>query len=223
MHYAGICSQISHDPGSNGVLGLEVSCLESRTRNRKLKTPNFPAVAIGFLVDNMATQTKCYEEYPLWIVFISNLVSFTIYAIGGYIIYQIGIVWLAAYLFYILLLEIRVMRKSCTNCYYYGKLCAFGKGKISPIFFKKGDAAKFSQCSISWKDILPDFLVSLIPLLVGVALLAANFNFLVLFLLILLVILASAGNGFVRSSLACKYCKQKEIGCPAEKLFKKRK
>lgn len=171
----------------------------------------------------MTTQTKCYEQYPLWILFLSNLVSVAIYVIGGYIIYQLGFIWLAVYLLYILWLEFRVMTRSCTNCHYYGKFCAFGRGKLSAIFFKKGNSKTFTQRQITWKDIIPDFLVSIIPLLVGIVLLVINFNFLILLLVILLVILTSAGNAFIRGSLACKYCKQREIGCPAEKLFKKSK
>jgi hypothetical protein len=120
-------------------------------------------------------------------------------------------------------LEIRVMKRSCVNCYYYGKYCAFGKGKISSLFFKKGTPKAFLKRKISWKDILPDFLVSIIPLIAGIVLLILNFNWLLLILIVLLAILTSAGNSFVRGSLACKFCKQREIGCPAEQLFNKRK
>ena len=169
----------------------------------------------------MATRVKCYEQYPLRTVLLSNLISIAIYAIGGYIIYQLGPIWLAAYLLYITLLEARLMRRSCTNCYYYGRLCAFGKGKLSAIFFKKGNAKKFTQCKITWKDLIPDFLVSIIPSLAGIWLLIIHFNFLILSSVIWLVLLTSAGNSFIRGSLACKHCKQREIGCPAEKLFKK--
>jgi len=168
-------------------------------------------------------QPKTFENFPCWIIIISNLVSIAIYLIGAYIIYQLGIIWLLFYLLYIVVLEIRLMKRSCVNCYYYGKFCAFGKGKISSLFFKKGDSQKFIKDKITWKDILPDFLVSIILIVVGIALLILNFNWLILSLIILLVILTSVGNGFVRGSLACKFCKQKEIGCPAEQMFNKSK
>ena len=168
-------------------------------------------------------QKKTFENYPCSIMLISNLVSFAIYLIGAYIIYQIGLVWLVLYLLYIIWLEIRVMRKSCVNCYYYGKCCAFGKGKISSWLFKKGNPHQFIERKITWKNIIPGFLVSIIPFIAGIILLILNFNWLILILLVLLVILTSAGNGFVRSSLACKYCKQRELGCPAERLFNKNK
>lgn len=170
----------------------------------------------------MEIKPKTYKNYPCWIIIISNLVSIAIYFIGAYIIYQVGIIWLLIYLVYILSLEIRLMRKSCVNCYYYGKYCAFGKGKICSLFFKRGNSNKFIQKNITWKEILPDFMISIIPIIVGIVLLILNFNWLILLLIIFLVIFSSVGNGFVRGNLACKFCKQREIGCPAEQLFNKK-
>ena len=57
--------------------------------------------------------------------------------------------------------------------------------------------------------------------LVGIVLLIRDFSWLVLAMVILLLFLATLGNGVIRGSLACKYCKQREIGCPAEQLFAK--
>lgn len=167
-------------------------------------------------------QVKTFENYPCWIVIVSNLLSIMIYLTGAYVIYQLGIVWLLFYLFYIFWLETRVMKKSCANCYYYGKLCAFGKGKLSSLFFKKGNTKDFIKRNITWKDIIPSFLVSIIPVIVGIVLLVLNFNWNILASIAILVILTSFGNGFVRGSLACKFCKQKEISCPAEQLFNKK-
>jgi hypothetical protein len=68
---------------------------------------------------------------------------------------------------------------------------------------------------------IPDLLVTLVPLIIGIILLIIKFDFILLFAAILLVVLTTSGNGFIRGSLTCKYCKQREIGCPAEKLFSK--
>ena len=89
--------------------------------------------------------------------------------------------------------------------------------------FKKGDINKFCKKQITWKDIIPDFMVSLIPAIIGIILLIKNFNWITLSLVIVLFILTFIGNGIVRSKLACKYCKQRQIGCPAQKLFEKNK
>jgi len=165
---------------------------------------------------------KCFENYPYWIIIISNLLQLSIYTIGIIIIKPLGIIWLLIYLAYIVFLEIRLLRKSCINCYYYGKRCAFGKGKLCSLFFKKGNIEKFASAdNITWKDLLPDMLVAIIPAIIGIVRLIMDFNWILLLLVIILFLLVSKGNEFVRGTLACKYCKQREINCPAEKMFNK--
>ncbi|MBW2971715.1 hypothetical protein KY359_01640 [Candidatus Woesearchaeota archaeon] len=166
---------------------------------------------------------KCYENYPAGFVIIANLLQLSIYIIGAVIISRLGIIWLGIYILYIILLETRLLRRSCINCYYYGKFCAFGKGKLCSILFKKGNPKNFLTRSITWKDMLPDFLVSLVPVVTGIVLMITDFNWTLLVLVVLLFILTSAGNSFVRGSLACKHCKQRQLGCPADKLFNKKK
>jgi len=161
-----------------------------------------------------------FENYPIWIVFISNLVLIAIYLIGALIVYKVGWTWLLiAYLIFVGYLEFKLIKGHCVNCYYYGKTCAFSKGRISSMFFKKGDREKFCRTQITWKDILPDFLVSLIPIAIGVILLIKDFNSVLLSEIIILILLTFVGNALIRGQLACKHCKQKDIGCPAEKLF----
>ena len=166
---------------------------------------------------------RYFENYPFWIVFFSNFVSIAIYLIGALIICQIGFFWLILYLIFIVSLEVRLIKGHCVNCYYYGKTCAFGKGRISGILFKKGDLNKFCKMQITWKDILPDFMVSLIPIIIGIAVLIKDFNWVLLSLVIVLFILTFMGNAIIRSKLACKYCKQRQIGCPAQRLFQRKK
>jgi hypothetical protein len=174
------------------------------------------------IVGKMETKIG-YDNYPYRFIIISNLLQYIIYIIGAYIIFLIGIVWLIPYFIYIVILEIRLLKKSCINCYYYGKLCAFGKGKVSSLFFKKGNPKKFIEYQINWIDIIPDLLVFLIPMVLGIYLVLTKFNFIILILVVLLFCLGFVGNGIIRGSIACKYCKQRELGCPAEKLFNKSK
>jgi hypothetical protein len=169
------------------------------------------------------TKMMKYDNYPIRIVILSNIVAFTIY--GSAIFIMLRLSWIAAVLFilYILALEFRLIKYHCTNCYYWGKLCGFGKGKLSSWFFKKVDISKFCAHEMKWKDMIPDLLVSLVPLIIGIILMIIRFDFLILFASILLVLLSTSGNAFIRGSLTCKYCKQVDLGCPAEKLFKKDK
>ena len=165
----------------------------------------------------------CHENYPTKIVIASNLVSLLIYGIGAYILYKFSLIWVIGYVLFILLLEFRLLSRHCVDCYYYGKTCAFGKGWLSSLFFPKGQPEQFNQKKITWKDIVPDFLVFIIPILAGILLLIQEFTWIILSLIIALFLLGFFGNALVREQLACRYCKQREIGCPAEQLFDNKK
>ena len=164
-----------------------------------------------------------YENYPATIVIVSNLVSFLIYIIGAFILSRFSLIWVTCYVLFILLLEFRLLSGHCVDCYYYGKTCAFGKSRLSSLFFQRGEPEKFSRMKITGKNILPDFLVFMIPALAGILLLIQGFSLAILMLVIMLFLLGFAGNALVRGQLACRYCKQREIGCPAEQLFNKTK
>lgn len=170
----------------------------------------------------MAAKNTC-ENYPVWIPLLSVLLSLAIYSTGAYILSGFGPIVVLLYILFCLWVEYRVLGKSCQYCYYYGKLCGTGKGKIVPLFFKKGDPRIFPERAIGWKDLIPDFLVFLIPLLGGIIYLFIRFNLLTLALLVVIAILALPGTGFMRSCLLCPNCRQRELGCPAEKLFGKSK
>ncbi len=85
--------------------------------------------------------------------------------------------------------------------------------------FRQGDSAKFCVKKMTWKDMIPDLLVSFIPFTIGIILLIIRFDIKLLFAVIALIALSSYGSGFIRTKLTCKYCKQRELGCPAEQLF----
>ena len=126
---------------------------------------------------------------------------------------------MAAYLLYCALFELRVMKQSCVNCCYYGKVCGLGRGKISAHLFPREDPGIFARRNITWTTLIPDLLIMLLPLLGGAILLIRSFSWPTAAGMVLLAALSLGGNAFVRSRIACKYCKQREIGCPAEKLF----
>lgn len=163
----------------------------------------------------------CKETYPPAIVAVSTLLTLTISGIGAFLLWQFGIIWVIGYVLFVLILEFRIISSHCVDCYYYGKTCAFGKGRISALFFKKGSPERFTALSLTWKDIVPDFLVFIVPVLAGALLLIQGFSWTVLLLVAVLLLIGFAGNAYVRSQLACRYCKQREIGCPAEQLFGK--
>jgi hypothetical protein len=162
-----------------------------------------------------------YSSFPLRYVLISNAVSLAIYALGAAVVTAVGWWAVAAYLLYCLGVELNVLARSCVDCAYYGKTCAFGKGKVCALLFNRGDPKRFAAREVSWRALIPDFLVVLIPVIVGGAMLVIDFVWWRAVLMAALIFVSFAGNAFVRSSFACRYCRQREIGCPAEKLFSK--
>lgn len=163
---------------------------------------------------------RTYENYPASMVAVSVLVTISTYSLGALILSGYGPVGTAFYLLYCVLFELRVMKHSCVNCSYYGKVCGMGRGRISACLFPRGDPGVFSRMNISWTMLIPDLMIMLLPLLGGIILLARSFSWLMAAGIVVLVALSLGGSAFVRSQIACKYCTQREIGCPAEKLFR---
>jgi len=167
-------------------------------------------------------ETKTYENFPVWMPLLSNLHILLIYAAGVWILSYVGTGLAAAYLVFAVAVEVRVMKKSCVNCYYYGRDCGMGKGKLCAMLFKQGDQAKFGSTPISWTDLIPDFLVPVFPFVAGAVLLVRGFSLTIAGLMLALLLLATIGTGAVRSGYACRYCRQRECGCPAEQLFSRK-
>ena len=97
-----------------------------------------------------------------------------------------------------------------------------GKGWVAPWFCEKGGPEKFVDRKITLFDLIPDFLVFILPIFAAIILLILNFSFVILVLMIVLLIFFFVGNALIRGSLVCKYCKQRELGCPAQELFSKK-
>ena len=166
---------------------------------------------------------KRYDNYPFWIVLLSNLVSLGIFALGILIFLRVHLLIALAYILYFLFLEYRLIRYHCTDCFYFGRTCAFGHGRISAVFCKKGDTSQFCNHKMTWKDMILDILISLLPFIVGIILMVIEFDYFLLAATILILLLTTFGNNFIRGKLACRYCKQRDLGCPAEALFNKNK
>ena len=167
-------------------------------------------------------KNKTYENFPIGIPIFVLVFSYIMYFIGASIIAGFGLIFAFLYLFYCFGVEMLIILRSCKDCYYYGKICGLGKGWVAPWFCEQGNPEKFAKRNISFIDLIPDFLVVFIPLVAGIVLLILNFSFVTLALMIILVIFFFVGNALIRGSIVCKYCKQKEIGCPAQELFSKK-
>ncbi len=169
----------------------------------------------------MAT-IRSYENFPARLIAVTILVSGSISALGAFILAGFGNVMIAIYLLFCIGNEVHIMKKSCADCWYYGKWCAFGKGKLAALFFERGDTNRFPAKTMSVRDLTSDILVVIFPLVAGLALLIRSFSWKTGMALVLLLAFTTAGNYLIRSRIACACCKQRERGCPAEQFFSKR-
>ena len=80
---------------------------------------------------------KRYENFPLWVVLLTGLHSVITHGLGFFIIWRLGLIYALIYLAYVIFLELKLIRNHCVDCYYYGKTCVFGKGRLSSWLFEK--------------------------------------------------------------------------------------
>ncbi len=163
----------------------------------------------------------CFENYPLSTVALANLNTISIPIIGLVILSGFGVVVAILYIAFSVAMTFNVLGRHCVDCYYYGKTCFSGWGKVSSRMFKRGNPKAFAQREVTWLAILPDFLTTLFPVFGGIVLLASSFAWTIVGAMVLLLLLSTWGNSLVRGRLACRFCKQRCLGCPAERLFQK--
>ena len=160
-----------------------------------------------------------YDSYPLSLVFLCNLVPLAIYALGAYLLAGFGVWALVLYLLYCLWVEVRTLREACVDCYYYGKWCGLGKGRLCALLFKQGNPERFAGRHVSWADMLPELMVFLLPMAGGIVRLIIHFAWPLLLALAVLVLLNFLGNAVTHGAVLCRFCRQRAIGCPAQELF----
>jgi hypothetical protein len=151
-----------------------------------------------------------FEEYPFWWVFLQNIFLLIYFGTGFAGIWKLQIYRIPfvsiTYIIFIVIMLLFVLRKHlCTNCYYYGKRCNTGWGKIALIFRKNSGNYKTGTAlaGLTW------MLVTLIPVTGFIIILFSNFS-LVLFVLFVLL----TPVNFIIHKKACETCKMRFI-CPA--------
>ena len=153
------------------------------------------------------------EEYPKRTIIFGNLVMLLWLALGTLAAYFISLKVAIAYLTVAILVVYFLLRKLvCANCYYYGKWCATGWGKLSALFFPQGNIEKFGT-GIGVKLAGPIYgLLSLIPLVFIIISMIQKFAIIKLIVLVLL-LGVSFYSRFLSRGKACVNCKMRSI-CP---------
>jgi len=106
----------------------------------------------------------------------------------------------------------------CTKCYYYGKWCPIGWGKLSALLFKKGNIEDFDK-SIGVKLAPITYgLLTLVPLVCVVVSMVQDFIIPKVIVLVALLVF-SAYSGAISRRGTCKECKMRLVcpGCATKK------
>jgi len=153
------------------------------------------------------------ESFPLSRVIFGNgmmLVWIGLGTIACWFVYPLA-AWL--YLAAALIMIFVVLRKLvCSNCYYYGKRCALGWGKVSALFFSPGSIDQFSTCAGIKAAPITYGLLTLIPLVLCIVALVQEATILRVAVLVLL-LAVSVYSGAIGRKQACINCKMRLI-CP---------
>jgi hypothetical protein len=165
----------------------------------------------------MKKDTQIYkqglETFPLSRVIFGNsmmLVWIGLGTIACWFVYPV-VAWI--YLAAAIIMIFFVLRKLvCTNCYYYGKQCALGWGKISALFFNPGSIEQFSTCVGIKAAPITYGLLTLIPLVFCIVALVQEVTVIKAAVLVLL-LAVSVYSGAISRKMACTNCKMRLI-CP---------
>ena len=157
---------------------------------------------------------KGLEKYPLKTVIGQNLFFVVYFGLGTAGIWNLKIADIPIvsilYLFFLIIMLIFVLRKHlCTSCYYYDKRCSTDWGKLAAVMFKKNSGnyeLGVKLAGVTWG------LATVVPIIAMIFILIFNFDFHLLVIFILFVILTPLN--FMAHRWSCVKCKLRGI-CPA--------
>jgi hypothetical protein len=170
--------------------------------------------------DEVKLYKEGYEEYPVSKAIVGNILMLVWMGLGFWGIQFISPLLAWIFLSTGLLMVFIVLRKLvCTSCYYYGKRCAIGWGKLAAMMFKKGDVSTFPENPGIKIAPATYGLLSLIPLIFIVIAMIQGVTALKITVLVLLVGISAYSGGIGRKG-ACMHCKMRLIcpGCAVKKI-----
>lgn len=174
------------------------------------------------MVTREVSKDKKLENYPIKIVCISATLTILSYLLGTVVLYVLhpflGILFLLLAVSTIVV----SMKLRCTHCYYLGKYCNFGLGKLAAILFKKGDPSEFRNPRKVIVTAILSFGTLLLPIIAGVVLIIIDLSIENIGLLLVYILFGILPNFFVRGNF-CEKCVQGQLGCPSyEQMIKRR-
>jgi len=152
------------------------------------------------------------NDYSMGQILVHNIPLFIMYVLGTILVAFLNIFVAFGYIIYIFIGLSLFMVNICVYCPHYGKqssLC--GYGIIVKRLAKRKNPREFQSNFKRFIAVL--FPIWFIPLIVGIYLLIINFNWLVLGIFIIFIIIGFIIVPFYSRSKACKECKHRDQ-CP---------
>ena len=151
------------------------------------------------------------ESFPAWWIVLENIGFILNWGIGFVLLLpfkynSVSIVsW--CYLVILAIVQISLKKYNCSNCYYYGKWCHLGWGKLTCLLFKEdsGNPEIGMKLAISYILQLPVILIAAL-----VAGFLYGFNLISVLLLIVFVVL-NLLQGTILRKKGCAVCKARFI------------
>jgi hypothetical protein len=151
------------------------------------------------------------ENYPKYIIVIRWIILLTAFALGTYILADVHFALAIIYILYSLIALTLILPLSrCVSCFYHGKVCNTGWGKVAGYLFEKGDESKYVE---HYNYAIFLHLLWLVPLLVALLQVVRKRNIFALLIFVIYVFILFAEK-IILKKLCCKRCHQREF-CPA--------
>jgi len=160
--------------------------------------------------DKAFEPTFC-ENYPKHIIAIRWIILLTTFGLGTYILSDLHYALAIVYIIYsVIALTLILPLSRCVSCFYHGRLCNTGWGRVAFYLFKKGDESKYVE---HYNYAIFLHLLWLVPLLAALLQLVRKRDVLVLSILVIYLFILFVEK-IVLKKLCCKKCHQREF-CPA--------
>ena len=153
------------------------------------------------------------EEYPVKTVITANIAMLSLIFLGTILsaFYKLkaGVIFV---IFAVIMVYVVLRIIICHNCYYHGRLCPHGWGKIAAIFTKKGYTSRFGSSKALILAPLTYGILIFAPIIMVSVSMVTNFTFQKALLLTVFIFLGLLSTLILRKK-SCALCKMKYI-CP---------
>jgi cell division protein FtsW (lipid II flippase) len=151
------------------------------------------------------------ENYPKHITTIRWIILLLAFGLGIYVLLGLHYLLAIIYIVYSLVALTLILPLSrCASCFYHGKFCNTGWGKIAAYLSEKGDESKYVD---HYNYAIFLHLLWLIPLLIALLQLVRQKDLFALSIFVIYLFILFAEK-IILKKLCCKRCHQREF-CPA--------